>query len=248
MLNLAKQFLVVGGAHAAMLFTLSLSLAACPKDSPASSTDAGSDAKAGSKAEAGASGSSEDETGGVGGSADSESAGTGGSSETPEAGSGGGGTAGDSVKPVEHSSSTCTPLPDAGKDCNALENTATNVTISAVTGTLAVGTGGTIVDGRYYLTEVKTYPGSSLPSGIVIRQTIDICNGTLQLSENIADVASSTHKTSMFKPEGTAPNLSMLCSTKAGDSATNFTSYTATAKTITLYEAAGKFYMTMTKQ
>jgi hypothetical protein len=134
------------------------------------------------------------------------------------------------------------PSVDAGA-CNALTQAAPAITIGTGTGDMPVGTGGTFVPGTYFLTEMKVYTGSPVPSGIPFRQTFVLDGCTAQLVEG-----TNVFKTFTYAPVGTVPNWTMACTSKAGDSAVTISSYTATATTFSLYSTQYKFYGTYTKQ
>jgi hypothetical protein len=137
----------------------------------------------------------------------------------------------------------CSNTPDAGAACNTLANTADSITVSAGANPMPAGTGGTIVDGTYFLTELKVYPGSPVPSGIPFKQTILISGCSLLLAEG-----TDVHKNSIIGPVGMELNGEMVCSSKAGDVPTEISSYTATATTFTMYSMTTRFYASYTKQ
>ncbi len=143
---------------------------------------------------------------------------------------------------ADTAASSCTTS-DAGAACNALTNTAPAITIGTATGDVPAGTGGTIVSGTYFLTELKVYPGSAVPSGIQFMQTLVISGCVAQLVEG-----STTHKTFSLTPVGTVPNWNMVCTSKAGDTPVIVSGYTATATTFAMYSATSKFHAVYTKQ
>jgi len=142
---------------------------------------------------------------------------------------------------------SCVPMADdAGAECNSLVSEATGVAIVKGTGTTPVGKGGTIVAGHYVLTEAKSYPGSTLPEGVVVTQDVEICGGFLQVVQVIG--GTTERKTSTIAPDGIKPNLKMTCSTKESDMDSDWTSYTATATTISIYSATEKMSLSFTKE
>jgi hypothetical protein len=227
------------------LVGLCFTLAGCPSSGNGGSADSGAAAKhTGAAAGAGGGKSPSAVDGGM--HADS---GSGSASSSMDSGMMlDAGSAADSGASSVDAGSCMLPTADAGASCNTVENTATNITITAATGTMAKGMGGTIRNGTYFLSAVLTYPGSTLPDGTAIRQTLEVCNGTALLSENIADAAKSTHKNLTITPAGTVPNVDRTCSTKANDPKNVYSSYTATATSFTLYSTDGSFEMTFTRQ
>jgi hypothetical protein len=180
------------------------------------------------------------------------SAGTGadGGSDVGAAGTGAAGSgsdaAADTMPPADASadttSSTCV-VPDAGGMCNALVNNAPNITIGAGDGEMPVGTGGTFVDGTYFLTEMKSYTGSPVPSGIPFKQTFVLSGCTGQLVEG-----TNVFKTFTYAPAGIVPNWQLVCSSKPNDANVPISSYTATPTSFSIYSSLWKFYGTYTKQ
>ena len=64
--------------------------------------------------------------------------------------------------------------------CNTLANIAPTIGPTCVTGTMPVGTGGTIVDGTYVLTSVTYYNVSSCGTMVPGSETIAISGGCIQ--------------------------------------------------------------------
>jgi hypothetical protein len=181
------------------------------------------------------------------GAAGAGSAGSGsdGGAGTGAAGTGSDGAAGTPATPdgsADAATSTCM-VPDAGGMCNALVNNAPNITIGAGEGEMPVGTGGTFVDGTYFLTEMKSYVGSPVPSGIPFKQTFVLSGCTGQLVEG-----SNVFKTFTYAPAGIVPNWQLVCSSKPNDANVPISSYTATPTSFSIYSSLWKFYGTYTKQ
>jgi hypothetical protein len=194
---------------------------------------------------AGCGGGSSGGTDGGAGVAGTGAAGTGvagtGAAGTGAAGTGAAGTGSDGGS-VDTASSTCV-VPDAGGMCNALVNGASYVTIGAGEGEMPVGTGGTFVDGTYFLTEMKAYAGSPVPSGIPFKQTFVLSGCKAQLVEG-----TNVYKTFTYAPVGIVPNWQMVCSSKPNDANVPISSYTATPTSFSIYSSLWKFYGTFTKQ
>jgi hypothetical protein len=148
--------------------------------------------------------------------------------------------------PSDTSMTTCTMSPDAGAKCNELKNSGSDVVLVITAMPIPTGTGGTIANGRYTLTEFKSYLGSLLPAGQTLNQTIEICGEVGNLVSNDKGKP-EVHKTFTIKPSGTSPNLTGTCSTQMPDVAIPYASYTATATTLTLYSTTYQFSATYTK-
>jgi hypothetical protein len=145
------------------------------------------------------------------------------------------------------SPSTCTMTPDAGAKCNELVNAGSDVVLVMTGMAIPTGTGGAVVNGRYVLTEFKSYIGSLLPAGQTLKQTLDICGESGQLVTNDKGKP-EVHKSFTIKPTGTAPNLKQTCSTQMPDVEIPYASYTATATTLTFYSTTYQFSATYTKK
>jgi len=152
----------------------------------------------------------------------------------------------DSATNADTSTVACTALPDAGAACNAIVNIGTDKPIVATGTALPTGTGGTIVDGRYVLTDVSSYTGSAL-TGITLKQTLELCAGVGQFVDDQPGKPTA-HKSFTLAPVGTAPNVTTTCSTEVPDTNIPYSSYTATPTTLTFYSTAFVFSVTYTKQ
>ncbi|HRG95292.1 MAG TPA: hypothetical protein PLR99_03515 [Polyangiaceae bacterium] len=155
----------------------------------------------------------------------------------------------DSAVPPDSSAPFTCSGADAGAQCNTVVNGATDVGVTVGTGALPTGTGGTVVDGRYYLTNLTSYPGTGIPSTLVMRQTLELCSGGM-VGQLVNDSAGVTkRKTFSFTTAGNVPTTIQTCQTVVGDDAIPYQSYTATATTLTFYAAAPYvFSATYTKQ
>lgn len=143
---------------------------------------------------------------------------------------------------------TCSGV-DAGAQCNTVVNGAAIVPLVADTGALPTGTGGSVADGRYYLTLLTSYPGSALRTDLVLRQTLELCGGA-RTGQLVNDENGATkRKTFSFTQAGIVPNITQTCQSQADDPNIPYVSYTATATTLTFYSAAPYlFSATYTKQ
>lgn len=167
-------------------------------------------------------------------------------------GDGGGSSSGDSGSESDTGASdtgadapaACLQLPDAGASCNTLTNDATSVAIVQAGVATPTGTGGTIADGRYFLTDLQGYTGNLL-GALTLKQVLVTCAGVGQL---VSDEATQNHKTFTYAPAGTAPNIVTKCSTQVPDQDIPYASYTATPTTLTLYSTTYAFSVTYTKQ
>ncbi|MBK6460337.1 MAG: hypothetical protein IPF92_04920 [Myxococcales bacterium] len=155
----------------------------------------------------------------------------------------------DSAVPPDSSTPTTCSGADAGAQCNTVVNGATDVSVTVGTGALPIGTGGTVVDGRYFLTNLTTYPGTGVPSTLVMRQTLELCGGG-SVGQLVNDQAGATKRKSFtFTRAGNVPTTTQTCESVAGDTNIPYATYTATATTMTFYAAAPYvFSATYTKQ
>ncbi len=153
-----------------------------------------------------------------------------------------------SVPPDSSVPTTCSAA-DASAQCNTVVNGATDVSVTVGTGALPTGTGGTVVDGRYYLTNITSYPGTGVAPTLVMRQTLELCGGG-RVAQLINDVAGETRRKSfVFTTAGIVPTTIQTCESVANDVAIPYASYTATATTLSFYAAAPYvFSATYTKQ
>jgi hypothetical protein len=140
----------------------------------------------------------------------------------------------------------CTAAVDAGAACNTITNIGTDKPIVATGTVMPTGTGGTIVDGRYVLTDFSSYTGSAI-TGVTLKQTLELCGGTGQFVDDQPGKPTQ-HKSFLFAPVGTAPNVTTTCSTEVPDSNIPYSSYTATPTAVTFYSTTFLFSVTYTKQ
>lgn len=136
---------------------------------------------------------------------------------------------------------------DAGAQCNTIVNGATDVPLATVATALPTGTGGTIADGRYYLTGFTAYAGSPLKN-VTLRQTLEICGGG-KTGQLVNDEAGQTKRKGFtVAPVGIVPNTVQTCQSNPTDADIPYSSYTATATTFTLYSTVYVFSATYTRQ
>lgn len=146
------------------------------------------------------------------------------------------GTLVDSTVAKDSAPTSCTPTPDAGASCNAIANTAPEIKIGAKAMALPTGTGGTIAEGRYYLTELSAYTGSPIPPGAAFKQTLELCAGIGQfVSEENGKPA--YYKSFTYAPNGSQPNVTQTCSSQNPNTEIPYSSFTATPTTFTLFSS-----------
>jgi hypothetical protein len=144
--------------------------------------------------------------------------------------SGSSGSAGDAGGTTDAS----TPV-DAGA-CTDLESSSVEVDQNAVAGDVPAGTGGTISDGVYDLTEASIYVGASGlpgPTGTRIQETMRITGTKLervQTTLNSANASSTGSVSGTITVNGTSATLAVTCPTGNQETVT----YTATATGLTL--------------
>jgi hypothetical protein len=137
---------------------------------------------------------------------------------------------------------------DAYGTCNSLTNAATDVPVTADGTAIPTGTGGTIADGTYFLTEVRAYSGSPVPN-ITFRQTAVISGGGTH-AELVADDGDKPeyHESDTLAPNGSEITMTTTCTTEQDAVAVPYTSFTVDGNMLTLYCASLHFSVTYTKQ
>lgn len=136
---------------------------------------------------------------------------------------------------------------DGGGTCNELTNGATDVSPTSDPGALPDAKGGTIADGTYFLTEVRTYGGGMLDG--TFRRTVVISGGATLLQLVANDSAEPEfHSTSTIVTKGTAVTLTDTCTTEKTPTPIPYGAYTASDTTIQLFSSALNFAVTFTKQ
>ena len=119
-----------------------------------------------------------------------------------------------------------------------LANVATAITPTCVSGTMPVGTGGTIVDGTYVLTSQTYYQDSSCPS-LQLSETIAIAGDCVQVV--FGGIFSGTLAGRMVT-QGNGFTSTPICQQFNVDGAVTFNpqtkTYTASGTTFTLFSAS----------
>lgn len=137
---------------------------------------------------------------------------------------------------------------DSGGECNALTNTASDVQITDDTGAIPTGTGGTIADGTYHLTEVRAYQGSPL-KGIVFKQSAVISGGGKH-AEIVANDSDKPefHESDTLAPSGAAITVTQTCTTEQNATPIPYDSFKVEGNALTLFCSAYKFSVTYSMQ
>jgi hypothetical protein len=164
----------------------------------------------------------------------------------PDAGIGDVGIVTDTTAIADSAAAVCSSMVDAGAQCNALVNGASPVALVVVATPIPTGMGGTIYDGRYYLTEFKGYAGTPLVAGVTLRQTLEMCGNVGQLIGE--ETSGIYHKNYAVAPMGIQPNVTTTCSTQMPNVDIPYSSYTATPTSVTFYSSQYVFSGTYTKQ
>lgn len=122
-----------------------------------------------------------------------------------------------------------------GQACNMLANVATAITPTCVSGTMPVGTGGTIVDGTYVLTS-QTYYQDTACSKVPLSETIAIAGDCIQIV--FGGLFSGT-LSGTLTPQGNTFTSMQTCLHLDVDAAVvseaQMKTYTATSTTFTLF-------------
>lgn len=129
---------------------------------------------------------------------------------------------------------------DASKDaatygpvsCNMVANTAPIIAQQYATGDPPAPTGGSIVDGTYFVTAATIFTadaGATGPTGALIRETNVIAGETFQIASG------SLSQTGSFSTNGSAINVAIHC--PAGTPAQPFVTYDANGRVIRVYSA-----------
>jgi hypothetical protein len=122
------------------------------------------------------------------------------------------------------------PVPgDAGALCHDVVSNAPRVTDIADPGTQPVGTGGTISDGLYYVTEARYYPGSPVAAGTMLKYAV-LFIGDMSYIVDDNNPAQTIRRTKMKNPDGGAAIT--LCETQAEAPDTSTSTSTATCSQV----------------
>ena len=122
------------------------------------------------------------------------------------------------------------PVPgDAGALCHNVVSTAPRITAIADPGTQPVGTGGTISDGLYYVTEARYYPGSPVAAGTKLKYAVLFIGDTSYIVDD-NNPAETIRRTKKKNPDGGAAIT--LCETKVEGPDTSTSTHTATCSEV----------------
>ena len=131
---------------------------------------------------------------------------------------------------------------DAGAQCHDLVSNAPSIQVTVDPGALPVGTGGTLGDGLYYLTEARIYPGSPVPSTTTVKYAVLVVG---DMSYIVDDNGATVRRTTKKNPDG-GPGI-ILCETKT-DNNPPAGSQTATCNTLQTYDSNSLFSTKFVKQ
>lgn len=185
---------------------------------------------------------------------------SGGGSSGATTGTDGGPGADTSTTPSDAATDTSLPIPDAAQDsacgpytgaipgdagaqCHDLVTNAPQITVIVDNGALPVGTGGTLSDGLYYLTEARAFPGSPLPAGTKLKYALLIAADMTYLVDD--NGATTVRRTTKKNPDGGAGIV--VCETKV-DSNDGASTHTATCNELLSYDSTSKFSAKFVKQ
>jgi hypothetical protein len=133
----------------------------------------------------------------------------------------------------------------AASMCNTLDNVGEVITPTVVATATPTGTGGSIAQGTYKLTNITVYMGGLVSPTATLKQTINVNGMTGQLVS--AEGSNTYHKTFTVNPVGNDPVLVQTCSSRVGDIPIPYKSYTATSTSLIFYSTAAGFSVTYTK-
>lgn len=133
---------------------------------------------------------------------------------------------------------------DAGAQCHDVVSSAPTVTVISDPGTLPVGTGGTLGDGLYYLTEARIYPGSPVPDGTKVKYAVLVV-GDMSYVVDDNNPAQTVRRTTTKNPDGGAGII--LCETKV-DNNVGVSTQTATCGQFMSFDSTSKFSTKFVKQ
>ncbi len=132
---------------------------------------------------------------------------------------------------------SCSANVPHGQACNTLTNVGAAVTPTCVSGTIPIGTGGTIVDGTYTLT-AQTYYGSTTCSSTPVNATLEIAGGCVQevSSMPLPVTVSTTHTVAGATITRTVTCIDLV-GVDAGSLSLDFATdtFTATPTTFTIF-------------
>jgi hypothetical protein len=136
---------------------------------------------------------------------------------------------------------TDTSAEDTAGACNTLANAAPEITSATTTAAMPAPTGGTIVDGTYFLTASTVYESTS--TGSKLQETITIAGGTLSSVKR--GVTNPTDRTTWsYSTSGTTVTVTRTCPS----SKTQMLGFTAGGATLTTFDTVANISKTYTKQ
>jgi hypothetical protein len=133
---------------------------------------------------------------------------------------------------------------EAGAQCHDVVSNAPTVTVTVDPGMLPVGTGGTAGDGLYYLTEVRTYPGSPVPGTTTLKYAV-LTIGDISYIVDDNNAAMTVRRTVKRNPDGGAGII--LCET-AADPNPQAATQTSTCNEMKFFDSNSKFSTKFVKQ
>jgi hypothetical protein len=132
---------------------------------------------------------------------------------------------------------TCSASVPDGAACNTLTNLAPTIIPTCATGTIPTGTGGTIVDGTYFLTGETYYVGANCPqspvsativiAGDCVQQAGELRGSNVAASFTLTVHGNVAAPTATCLPGGTTPSVPVTF-TATGSTLTIFTANAAT--------------------
>ncbi len=132
---------------------------------------------------------------------------------------------------------------DAGAQCHDLVSNAPSVTVITDPGTIPVGSGGSLGDGLYYLTEARIFPGSPVPSGTKLKYAVLVAGETSYVVDD--NGPQTVRRVTKKNPDGGAGIV--MCETKA-DNNKSAGSQTATCGEFASYDSTSLFSTKFVKQ
>lgn len=140
-----------------------------------------------------------------------------------------------------------TPTVSAAPACHDLVNSAPEIGTTDDPGTTPTGTGGTIKDGLYFLTEVRRYAGATIPATYKFQQTYLLKGGKSYVVERTdTGTANVTHR--KIKSQLVDGGESEDCTSDPGHVDPPGQSLTATCTKVTVYVPQFGYSATLTRQ
>jgi hypothetical protein len=161
------------------------------------------------------------------------------STSTPTPGDADAASAADAAPDTRTSDAATADSSDGSTACNALVNAASEAMASTVKSAAPTATGGTIVDGTYFLTDITLYDPAgtaSAPEPAGIQVTLAITGNLMESVQTYPDDSSDTFAET-FVVNGTALNRTLTCPKAAPDLSAV---YSAAGNKLTIYETDPK--------